>query len=306
LKKTAIIITFILSCHPTISFCQQSIFSYSDTLNKKRLYSVIASESITTIGSFVVLNEVWYKPYPRSKFHTFNDNAEWLQMDKVGHFMTANYLSQLGIETFKWAGVSQKKSAWIGGSIGLIYLTGLELLDGTSQEWGFSWGDMAANALGYVSASTQTHLWNEQRIKIKFSAHLSEYAQYRPNVLGKSTAERLLKDYNGQTYWMSFNIKSLFLKETSLFPSWLNLAVGYGAEGMISGTPDAEFCQNNPLCDEFDRYRQYYLSFDIDLAKLPIKKQWIRTALGPFGFIKIPSPTLELSKNGARMWWLYF
>lgn len=306
MKNRSFIFLVILCCKASQVFGQQSVFTYADSLNKKRLYSTIAVESIITIGSFVALNEVWYKPYPRSTFHSFNDNSEWLQMDKAGHFMTANYLSQLGIETFKWSGASKKKSAWIGGSVGLIYLTGLEILDATSQQWGFSWGDMAANTLGYLSASVQTNLWNEQRIKIKFSAHLSEYAQYRPNLLGKTTAERLLKDYNGQTYWMSLNIKSLFFNEKSRFPAWLNFAVGYGAQEMISGTADADFCQNNPMCDQFNRYRQYYFSFDVDLAKLPIKQQWIRTVMGPFGFIKIPSPTLELNKNGARMWWLYF
>jgi uncharacterized protein YfiM (DUF2279 family) len=304
-KKIALYGIILFCWQASKAFSQSSIFAYSDSLNKKRLSSIIISESTITIGSFIALNEVWYKPYPQSKFHTFNDNAEWLQMDKVGHFMTANYLGQLGIESFKWTGLSQKKAAWIGGSVGLIYLTGLELLDGTSQEWGFSWGDMAANTLGFVTASAQTYFWNEQRVKIKYSAHLTEFATYRPNVLGKSTVERLLKDYNGQTYWMSLNIKSLFLRDSN-FPAWLNLALGYGAEEMISGTTDADFCINNPLCDEFKRYRQYYFSFDIDLAKIPIKKQWIRTALGPFGFIKIPSPTLEINKNGAKMWWLYF
>lgn len=285
---------------------QHHFFTYSDTLNKKRLTTIIASESIITIGSFAVLNEVWYKPYPKEKFHSFNDNNEWLQMDKAGHFMTSNYLGQLGIETLKWSGVSQKKAALIGGSLGLLYLTGLEILDGTSQEWGFSWGDMAANTLGSVSAASQSYFWNEQRIKIKFSAQLSPFAQYRPNMLGKTTAERLLKDYNGQTYWLSLNIKSLFLRQSSRFPAWLNLALGYGADGMLSGTNESDYCLNNPLCDQFTRYRQYYVSFDIDLAKLPIKKQWVKTLLGPFGFIKIPSPTLEFNQNGSKLWWLYF
>src|SRR5574337_956548 len=35
--------------------------------------------------SFIYLSEAWYKGYPRSAFHTFNDFGEWMQMDKIGH-----------------------------------------------------------------------------------------------------------------------------------------------------------------------------------------------------------------------------
>jgi uncharacterized protein YfiM (DUF2279 family) len=288
------------------AFGQHSFFDYPDTLHKKRLTGVVAGQSVVSIGSLVVLNEVWYKPYPRVTFQTFNDNDEWLQMDKVGHMMTAAYLGQIGLETFKWAGVSNKKAALYGSSVGLLYLTGLEILDGTSAQWGFSWGDMAANALGYGITGTQAYFWNEQRIKLKFSAHLSPYAQYRPNLLGSTTPERLLKDYNGQTYWLSCNLKSLFFGKIEKFPRWLNLALGYGAEQMLSGTPDAAFCDGNPLCNDIQRYRQWYFSVDADLSKITYKRKWAEAIFGTFGFIKFPAPTLEWNKNGIRGYWFYF
>ena len=49
--------------------------------------------------------------------------------------------------------------------------------------------------------------------------------------------QQVLKDYNGQTYWLSANIWS-FNKESN-FPRWLNVAFGYGADGMLYG-------ENNP------------------------------------------------------------
>jgi hypothetical protein len=39
---------------------------------------------------------------------------------------------------------------------------------------------------------------------------IPQYAQYRPNVLGSSLAEQILKDYNGQTYWLSVNLHSFY------------------------------------------------------------------------------------------------
>src|ERR1035438_10237615 len=47
-------------------------------------------------GSLIVLNQYWYANYPKSKFHFFNDNAEWQQMDKCGHFFTSYYEGFLG------------------------------------------------------------------------------------------------------------------------------------------------------------------------------------------------------------------
>ncbi len=35
----------------------------------------------------------------------------------------------------------------------------------------------------------------------------------------------MLKDYNGQTYWLSFNVAS-FLPTNSGFPYWLNMSLG--------------------------------------------------------------------------------
>lgn len=287
-------------------YSQPPLFDYSDTLNTKRRNAIIGAETFGAVSSLVLLNEIWYKNHARAPFHVFDDNAEWLQMDKAGHMMTSYYLGLAGCEMLKWSGVTTKKSAIYGGALGLFYLSGVELLDATSAQWGFSWGDMAANALGTGVVIGQELIWQEQKIKLKVSTHYSPYASIRPEVLGKNFGERLLKDYNGQTYWLSGNIHSLFLKESSKFPRWINFAIGYGAEEMITGTPDAEYCQTHPICNDYDRYRQYYLSLDIDLTKVHWKKQWLRTLFGSFGFIKIPFPAVEFSNQGSKMRWLYF
>jgi hypothetical protein len=58
---------------------------------------------------------------------------------------------------------------------------------------------------------------------------------------------------------------------------------------------------------EFNAYRRYFLSFDIDLSKIPVKKPWLKMLLGNFNFLKIPLPTFEFnSRNGARFYGVYF
>jgi hypothetical protein len=111
----------------------------------------------------------------------------------------------------------------------------------------------------------------------KFSFHTTQYARYRPNVLGHFFSEQLLKDYNVETHWFSVNLYSFF--KDSKIPKWLNWAVGYGAEVMIRGNGENA---NLFLLPNNTRSRQFYLSFDVDLTK-------IKTL---FNRLKIPAPTL--------------
>lgn len=288
-------IVFVLS---SLSLVSQSIFDKPDSLNKKRLTTVIVTESVGSIGSIIALNEIWYKQYPRSSFHAFNDNQEWLQMDKFGHAMTAYYVGFAGIRALQWTGLEEKKSVWWGGALGLMYLTKLEILDGFSTQWGFSFGDMIANSAGAGLVIGQEFAWQEQRIKLKVSAHHTHYANFRPGLMGSGNAERLLKDYNGQTYWLSCNISS-FLRDDTKFPKWLNVAFGYGAEEMISGNDlPGQYCNGDPWCESLNRYRQFYLSLDADLTRIKTKKKWLKTLFGTIGWVKIPAPTLSFTKKG--------
>jgi uncharacterized protein YfiM (DUF2279 family) len=273
-------------------------------LHPKRLYSLVAIEGSLWGASVIGLNYIWYKDYDHSAWHSFNDQAEWLQIDKVGHFQTSYYLGKIGYDMLRWSGVSHSRSVIYGGSLGFFYLTSIEMLDAYSQEWGFSWGDMAANALGSGFYISQALLWKEQRISVRFSFHPTDFAQYRPNVLGDKAMEQLLKDYNGHTYWLSANIYS-FLPDESTFPKWLNVAVGYGAQGMLGGfsNPTMVHGVNIP---SFDRYRQYYLSLDIDWTKIPTHSKFLKSAFNVISFIKFPMPTLQFDDRGTHFYPLYF
>lgn len=265
----------------------------------------------TTIGGLYVasmtgLYFAWYADYPQSDFHFIDDNGEWLQMDKMGHATTSYFVGMLGYEAFKAAGMDEKKAIWIGGSLGFAFLSTVEIFDGFSEGWGFSWGDMVANTFGAGLFIGQQFLWHEQRLSLKYSFHQTKYANYRPDLLGKNLAENLIKDYNGMTIWLSCNFKSLFLKRESKFPAWLNIAFGYGAEGMTGGYVNATTHNGAPI-PEFQRTRQFYLSLDIDLTRIPTNNKFLKYTLKILSFIKIPMPTLEYNSNGEfKGHWLYF
>ena len=286
------------------SFAQSSLNLFlkpSDTLNKPRRTGVYVGESIALGTTLIGLNQIWYKDYPKSSFHFINDNNQWLQMDKLGHVYSSYHIGRAGANLLHWSGASQKEQLIYGSTLGLGFLTVVEVFDGFSQEWGASSGDVIANVTGTALFVSQELLWNEQRITPKFSFHQTKFASQRTETLGKSLNEQILKDYNGQTYWLSFNIKS-FTKD-NFTPKWLNLAIGYGGEGMLYGK-NAEAIQNSVFQNP---YRQFYLSFDIDLTKITTKLHFLKSLFSVFNTLKIPAPTLQYDDfNGVKAHFIYF
>jgi hypothetical protein len=279
-----------------------SFLKPSDTLNVARSNSVAITGATLSAGVLVGLNQVWYADYPRSEFHFINDNAEWLQMDKAGHVFSAYHLASFGNNALAWSGVSRKNQLLYGSTVGFAFLSAVEVMDGYSSNWGASLGDIAGNAVGTALFVSQELAWKEQRIIPKFSFHTTPYASARPNVLGSSLNEQVLKDYNGQTYWLSANLHSFF-KETKI-PKWFNIAIGYGAQGMITGN---EELVNTVFLPESERFRQYYLSFDADLTKIKTQSHVLKTIFYLFNTIKIPAPTIEINSRGDfKFHYLYF
>lgn len=274
-------------------------FKPSDTLDTKRRNAVIISEAVFTSAALVGLHQIWYADYEKSSFQFKNDNNDWLQMDKAGHVFSAYHLGRMSAEMLNWSGVSKDDQLIYGAGYGFVFLTAVELFDAHSAEWGFSWGDVAANASGTALYVSQELIWNEQRIIPKFSFHTTKYADLRPELLGKSVSEQILKDYNGQTYWLSANVYS-FVKNTTI-PKWLNVAFGYGADGMISSNLNA----SNVLFN-YERNRQFYLSLDVDLSKIETKSHFLKTIFSLFNTIKIPAPTFEINGSGKVKGHLFY
>jgi hypothetical protein len=289
------------------------IMAFDSVKIVKRRQRIIGYGSIAAYGSLLyALNKAWYANYPRSSFHLYNDDGEWNQMDKAGHGWTAYQLTRGTFGAWKWAGVSDKKALLYSGISGPGFMTVIEILDGFSSEWGFSIGDMAANIGGSGIFLGQQALWKEQRITYKFSFHRNNYneavLETRANELfGNSWYERMLKDYNAQSYWLSANLKSFF--PSSHLPAWLNIAVGYGADGMFGGYENTWTDKNNVAYNRTDikRTRQFFIAPDVDLTKIKTKSKFLRTSFFLLNCIKFPAPAFMIdSKGKAKAYWLYF
>lgn len=283
-----------------------------DKKHRGRVFLVTALNLAGYGGTMVGLYNAWYKNYPQTSFHFFNDMPEWKQIDKTGHLFSAYQESRASTSGWRWTGIGQKQYTWIGGMSGAFYQTVIEVLDGFSEGWGWSWGDFGANMLGSGFFAAQELGWQEQRIQLKFSAHKKKYAEQELNarsndLFGNSVAERLLKDYNGQTYWTSMNIRSFFPR--SKIPVWLNLSIGYGAEGLFGGTQNLALDGSGAV--KFDRrdisrVRQWYLSPDIDFTRIKTNSKTLKTVFSLLNAVKCPMPAMELSKGKLRFHAIYF
>jgi len=283
---------------------QTTITADSNQVHKGRLIGVSSLAATAYIGGMTGLYYLWYQGYERSSFHTINDSKAWLQVDKFGHTFSTYQMSRVAYVAFDWAGLNSKQTMWLSSAYGFVFFTTVEIFDGHSANWGWSWSDIAANAAGTGFFLGQQLLWKEQRMQLKFSYAPSEYAQYNPHVLGSNGIERILKDYNAQTYWLSINPQSF--TSHRIFPKFLNIAIGYGAKGMIN-TYNNPKTINGEAIPHFKRTRQYYLSLDVDLTKIKTKSEFLRLLFSFANMIKVPLPALEYnSENGFVFHPIYF
>ena len=276
-----------------------SFFQNDTTLNSKRKNWITAIAAGGYGITALYMGTAWYSQEELTRFHFFDDSHEWKQIDKGGHMLGSYSASRWMIDLYKWAGVPKKRALVIGGVSGFLAMSSIEVFDGFGETWGFSWYDVGANFVGTSLAVGNQWLWNENRIQLKVSYRKSNYAGNPDfeDLFGRNFSERLLKDYNGHTIWMSVRVHS-FLPEgkfKKIYPRWLNLAVGYGAEGLEGGYDD-------PTRAYLDReYRQLYLSFDIDLSNIRTRSGFLRSLFSVVSVIRIPMPAIRFDKTGVAL-----
>ena len=109
IMRLIFLFSFLLICHWIDGqACQNDSIVY-----KKRLLIASTTSGLVYSSSLIALHNIWYKDYPKSNFHFYNDGGNWLQMDKCGHAFSAYVLSQKTGEVFRWSG-AKKSYPWIG------------------------------------------------------------------------------------------------------------------------------------------------------------------------------------------------
>ncbi len=263
---------------------------------------------LSYLGGMTALYYAWYDSYSHTSFHWFDDNPEWLQMDKSGHAFTAYQLNRGFYSSLRWAGYEQNKALLFSSLSSFVVMSSIEMFDAYSSKWGASWGDVVSNIAGTLTFSCQQLFFYKQVVSLKFSSHLTPLAALRPDALGKTIPERILKDYNGQTYWLSVNVQDIV---SAFRPAWLNISLGYSAYNMMYAryNEQAENSRQIPY-DKlmFDKkpYRRFLVSLDINPDKIKTNRRFIKNTLKVFKVFKLPFPALEFNKHSVQFHYGYF
>lgn len=278
-------------CLPALLLNTHAAKAQSDSsgVDHQRLRNMAIASAVGYTAGLATLNYVWYKDTERQSFRFFNDNAEWKQVDKAGHFYASFHLSDLSSRALRHAGVAERRADVVGALSGFMLTLPIEIFDGYSSGYGASTGDLVADAAGPALFLAQRFLWNEIRVQPKFSFHQTSYPPLRPSLLGDNRLSEIVKDYNGQTYWLSFDIDKF-----TAFPRWLNIAIGYGAHDMVFARD-----QQNHL-NGYHPYRQYYLALDFDLTAIETRSKWVKALLYALNTVRLPAPAVELSRGRTK------
>jgi uncharacterized protein YfiM (DUF2279 family) len=152
----------------------------SVSVDRKRLQTLAIASGVGYTTGLVILNHVWYKDTERQSFHFFNDNTEWKQVDKAGHFFSSFHVSDLSARALRSCNIAERKAALYGALSGFLLTVPIEIFDGYSDGYGASAGDLVSDAAGPLFFLSQQLAWKEIRIHPKFSFQRTRYPSFRP------------------------------------------------------------------------------------------------------------------------------
>ena len=270
-----------------------------DSTKKKNIILNTTALGATSLSYYGLYN-LWYKKYPQTSFHFFNDLEEWNYIDKAGHIYSSYQVARKSHLFLVKKDIENpvEKSCFYS----LFFMLGIEVLDGFSKEWGFSNYDLLSNLIGTGIFYFQEKKFKRQLLKLKFSSHLSPYAIYRPSLLGENVSQRIFKDYNGQTYWLTFDLNNKIQERLKVF-KYLNFSLGYSIDGFVGARNNNILnCAN---CNEINRQSQLLLSIDLDLSEIKTKNRALQLLLNSFSIIKFPAPTIILQDHNEFRWFYF-
>lgn len=196
-----------------------------DTLHRSR-YIAATYASATLLWGY----NAWWQNADKSGFHVehegwFGENTYRGGADKMGHLYFHYASNRILNDAFRWAGNEREKaakmSATLVGSMSIL----IELTDGFTEDFGFSYEDLvmdfAGIGLGYLAD-------NHPALDEKMDFRLL----YRRSRDAKKTGEQDISlDYSGQVYLLNLKLNGFSQFKSSPLLRYIELAVGYGTEG---------------------------------------------------------------------------
>ncbi len=261
--------------------CYRSTFAQKDSTLRKVNYSRLGFVGGVTAAAFVygygIQNTMWWKG-TKSHFHT-NWQQDWtyaMGSDKFGHFYFAHLVANVYSQLFEWCGINHKKSLLYGASFAFAYQTFIEIRDGFSRDYGFSWGDFTANVMG-----ASLPLLKE---KNKFLRDFEFKISYFPSERFRHNSNRyILDDYESTYDWVSYPLYKLMPNGIRDFvPKFLNIALGHSVKR---------------LDIKSERTHEFFIALDWNLNELPGNGWFLKMLKRNLNFYHFPSPAIKIYPN---------
>lgn len=274
--------------HPTRS--DGTIWRTKADIRRVRMIAVAGGIVAADLVGLYKLASSWYDS-PHSAFHVHNldlDSRGYKQQDKFGHAFASYYFSTTSAQAYRWAGMSWRKSIWIGAATAYAGLLQVEIADGFHENWGFSFLDLAANTFGAGLAIAQQldpHSFAGVRMKLSYRpSEAFKEGRYPPY------SDTVVDDYEGQIFWMAVNAHGVLPGSwRSRYPGWLQpfgVALGHSAGGIANHV--------------FGGERQIFVALDLDLSKIPVgDSRFLQFLRSQANFIHLPLPGVRFSNGGT-------
>ena len=259
--------------------------------NKNNTYKKIANIGISStgyIGFTYEMSQHFFSSPANSQFHFKNDLNTWRGMDKLFHAYGSYQLSSIFYQLNRWSGIDSNKALNLAFLESTIISTTKEYCDGRVTVGGWSWYDIAMNATGNSLFYFQQRLFRRQIIQYKYSYFTSGLQSYNPSVLGTSNKNYWLKDYNGETFWLSTSLGNLNLTQNKWLKFW-GISLGYGGHNLIR-----EF--DNGIIN-LPRYSQAYIGLDIDWSQITTTNKYLKTLFFILNKFRFPLPCIEYTSQ---------
>jgi hypothetical protein len=171
---------------------------------------------------------------------------------------------------------SKKNSLLYAGLFTLTYQTFLEVRDGFSKQYGFSWGDFTANSFGSIYPYLQYNYPMLQRFNLKISYYPSEKFKSGSNAY-------MMDDYESTYHWLSIDIDKLLpSKWDKYFPDFINIAIRHS----VNNLDNSKF-----------RNHKFYFGIDWNLSAIKTDSNLINSVLEILNKYHLPAPTVKVYPN---------
>jgi hypothetical protein len=252
---------------------------------------IVSGATISILGGLYYRWKTAWWNNGSAKFHFLYNDSYAKDLDKIGHMTGGLFIAETFGVGLKWAGLDDESSMLYGALLSTLVYTGVELKDGFAPEWGFDPVDLGASVAGAFFPYAQKKIPFLNNFTVKYSYWPSNSPFYK--YLGSTSQNNQFfnDDYEGETFWLSADIKNLSPKTLNSFlPDFLNLACGVSVEDLID-TPN--------------KHLVFVISPDFDLIKLfKPDTEFLKSVCQLLNHIHIPMPGLKVSPN-FKGYWLY-